>query len=679
MIERPRPRLGIAAATLVAAISAGPIPPSSATTADTTTASAITASTTTEQRSSETRRLPGVLVVETLDEAEPAVTVPILPSAGRALLRSEPFDAAQVPAGGFTLCHADSVPADVVADVVVALETWSDTLALDGPTISVDFEWQSLGGSSTLGLAGPTEFVLDPQLPLTDTAYPIALANQLSGQDLNGAGCGEASSEITLYLNSQAGGDGSLWNIGDDEATDAEVDLSTVVLHEVGHGLGLVSSARATNNIVSWPAAGVPAYIYDRFFAECPSESSSGCSEALTPLTLGDTAGLANTRLWFQTPTGPPLELYAPNDWSSGSSVSHLDEVRYPSDSGFSLMTPYLRKSETFSAVDPALQTLIQALGWPLAVRPAAPSGVIAVAADRRIDVDFAGPALAAGAPPLFHRVTVSSGTTTIRTIDTSKESVSIGGLTNGTAYSVSVASLNDAGSSPRVTPTPNRFIPLELPPFATAERAVTQLHQDLLGVIPSPADTALTTAELRSSRSLGDLARQVAADERLEPRLQVVRLYLGFFERDPDPAGLRYWFDEVGRGVSLDVVASSFAIASEFEQGQVVPDAEFIDAAYGRILDRLPDEAGRAYWLTELGRGLDRGQMLILFAESAEHVAKTRIDAPMIAVSFGMLDRAMTGAERDAFTPIVARSGASGLAAYLVNGQAYAERHQPR
>ncbi len=628
------------------------------------------------------QRLPGVLILDTLPGTPGrSATETIQPdTAGRsALLRSDASEKLTSPAGGFTLCHDASVPAAVLADVLTALQEWSETLAMSGPTIAIDFGWIPLTGNGSLGVAGPSEFIVDPRLPLPGTGYPIALANELLGTDENGPGCGAANSEMALYLNSTAGGDGSLWNIGDDSAIDNQVDLSTVVLHEVGHGLGVVSAAQLVNDRIEWPRTSTPIYVYDHYFGECSSESVVGCDSELTPLNSANSNSLRGTRLWFRNLSGQALELHAPTEWSGGSSVSHLDEVRYPASSGFSLMTPYLRRGETFGSVDPALQSLVQTLGWRLSSVPAPPSNVSATAGNGRIDISFQRPTLASGAPATAYRVTLSANGSIVRSADTGAGVLGFEGLTNGVAHQVQVAAINSAGSSAAAIASNNRLIPLELPPFATAEGAARQLYRDLLGLDPSAAESAAIASRLRSTSSLAAEASTVAADARLERRLQVVRLYLGFFERDPDPAGLQYWFDEVGRGVSLDVVASSFAIASEFQQGQTVPASDFIDAAYGRILDRSPDEVGKAYWLTQLARGLDRGQMLILFSESAEHVAKTRVPANVLAISFGMLARPLTTTESADFASVVSGSGAPGLARQLAASADYDLRHRPR
>ncbi len=592
--------------------------------------------------------------------------------------------AVSVAVDGFVLCHEPDVPAAVVADIVQALAAWNAVLGLSGPPIGVDLRWVDLAGPSSLGVAGPVNFVSGPGLPRPLTRYPVALANHLLGADQNGPGCAGAGAEIVVSLNRSAGGDGSLWNIGDEQATTAQIDLSTVAMHEIGHGLGLVSSAGSGSGELRWPYDGGSPYRYDQHFGLCESESATGCDGALNPLDPANgTAGLTSTRLWFDAAGGHRLELHAPSAWAAGSSVAHLDETRYPASSPFGLMTPFFRRGEVVQTVDAASQSVLQTLGWTLARPPVPPSQVVATRGDASVSVSFAAAPLTAAdgaavaAPATTHRITVRRGGAVAATVDTLGSPVTVRGLTNGVRYAVDVRAVNSAGPSGPPASVPE-VVPLELPPFATAESAIETLSRGLLGLAPDRRDLADGAARLRTGTSIPAEASRLAASNRMERRLQVIRLYLGFFERDPDPGGLAYWFAEVERGVTLDVIASSFAIASEFDRGRTVPTPEFVDAAYRRILGRAPDADGRNYWETTLGRGLDRGQMLILFTQSAEHVAKTAVRADVISVSFGLLGRIPVDAEATAFGDVAAAGGRAALAAQLAAGPEFFDRFDP-
>lgn len=93
----------------------------------------------------------------------------------------------------------------------------------------------------TLGEAGPTSVFRDfAGAPLANTYYPSALADRLAGMDL-----APSENDIEAQFNSSFGTTcpfPQTWYYGLDGApgTDA-VDLLSVVLHELGHGMGFLS------------------------------------------------------------------------------------------------------------------------------------------------------------------------------------------------------------------------------------------------------------------------------------------------------------------------------------------------------------------------------------------------------------------------------------------------------
>ena len=98
-----------------------------------------------------------------------------------------------------------------------------------------------------LGQAGPTGFISDfSHAPIAGVAYPIALANALSGTDLNGS-IAEISAQFnSLVDNSTCLGD-SNWYYGYDGNHGKDVDLLEVLLHEFAHGFGFVGNT-STNS-----------------------------------------------------------------------------------------------------------------------------------------------------------------------------------------------------------------------------------------------------------------------------------------------------------------------------------------------------------------------------------------------------------------------------------------------
>ncbi len=110
-----------------------------------------------------------------------------------------------------------------------------------------------------------------------------------------------------------------------------------------------------------------------------------------------------------------------------------------------------------------------------------------------------------------------------------------------------------------------------------------------------------------------------------------VYRLYAAYFLRQPDQGGFDYWLDVYSSGSNLDGISNSFAVQPEFVQTYgTLDDAQFVDLVYNNVLGRAPDGGGRAHWISALGGGFSRGELMISFSESAEFVGRTQTTEPM-------------------------------------------------
>lgn len=95
--------------------------------------------------------------------------------------------------------------------------------------------------------------------------------------------------------------------------------------------------------------------------------------------------------------------------------------------------------------------------------------------------------------------------------------------------------------------------------------------------------------------------------------------LYLGFFGRAPDTAGLYYWSNQISMGLSPIEVAKGFAQSAEFSQKYGPLDAGAkITLAYQNILERLPDPGGHAYWTNRLQTGTSIGEIVWSLVDAA-------------------------------------------------------------
>lgn len=129
-----------------------------------------------------------------------------------------------------------------------------------------------------------------------------------------------------------------------------------------------------------------------------------------------------------------------------------------------------------------------------------------------------------------------------------------------------------------------------------------------------------------------------IVTTESLEgPQLsdQIRRLYLAYFDREPDPGGLREWMVARARGGSLQGVSSAFAASTEFqnEYGSL-SDEEFVELVYLNVLGRPAEPAGRTFWLGQLAAGMSRGRLMTEFSEGPEFRNRTLTTTPALPLA---------------------------------------------
>ncbi len=170
----------------------------------------------------------------------------------------------------------------------------------------------------------------------------------------------------------------------------------------------------------------------------------------------------------------------------------------------------------------------------------------------------------------------------------------------------------------------------------------ITQQYLDFLGRSPDAGGLAFWNHQLDSGVHPATLIQSMAEQPEFEAVIApLVRLYVAYFLRSPDIGGLEFWTGRIRAGQDIASISQNFAGSTEFSNTYgALNDAEFIDLVYRNVLSRASDEGGRGYWLQQMARGLDRGQVMTNFSESAENRTATYGDVRATMLYIGMLDR---------------------------------------
>jgi hypothetical protein len=261
-----------------------------------------------------------------------------------------------------------------------AADKWADLLdSSQAIVVGAAFHLLSCDASATsLGAGGTNTAHRDfTGAPVVNTWYPAALANALAGADL-----APDSDHIDAFFNS-AIDDAScafpkVWYYGlDANPPDGTVDFVSVVLHELGHGLGFQSfvdlgSGARLNNFDDIFTLWLEDHTAGELFSEMTDAArvaasvNTGNLHWVSPDVVAQSDGLTSGR----HPSGH-VEMHAPDPLDPGSSVSHFSTSVTPD--------VVMKPSLTGATHDVGLAAaLMQDLGWSGSQpAPAANSGSV--------------------------------------------------------------------------------------------------------------------------------------------------------------------------------------------------------------------------------------------------------------------------------------------------------------
>ena len=328
--------------------------------------------------------------------------------------------------------------------VQAAVDVWAENFESKVP-INIEATWGRSSSFSVLGSARPGSYFANfVGAPDPSLWYPSALANALAGKDLD-----RDNPEIIITVNSLA----SWYRGGGVGPSKTEYDLQSVMLHEIAHGLGFLSTD-SYDEFFGYGSIDQPTP-YDAYaqtgdgrrLSDLPSPSLE-LGEALTSkLVWSGANGIAANG-------GVKPILYSPKKYEDGSSISHLDEATFDNAGKNAVMSPNLAAGEIFHEPGPLLLAMMQdlrvkppvgiAVGIPQVVRNAE-----ALVSDSGAIVKFEPPANARAAQITSY--TVKNDKTGAERSYTNGPAI-FSGLKNGTSYTFTITASNSLGTSPPVT-----------------------------------------------------------------------------------------------------------------------------------------------------------------------------------------------------------------------------------
>jgi hypothetical protein len=259
----------------------------------------------------------------------------------------------------FVIKFIETPPSNVIEVINAAINIWSEVINTRVP-INISISYRSLG-PSTLGNAGPSLLYANfANAPLSGIFYPVATAESLAGVNLNGD-----QPDINVNINS----DFSNFYIGLGVPNSNQYDLLSVLLHEIGHGLGIIGGIQLGTkpNTATYSVK----HVFDNSI--CDSNSNFALKSPYLQETTFLYDLVTSSNLFFSGKTtsynlGENTRLNAPRNFSSGSSVYHVSPEIYKVGDINSFMVPALANGEINRSISPVIKSLLNDAGWNLGV-----------------------------------------------------------------------------------------------------------------------------------------------------------------------------------------------------------------------------------------------------------------------------------------------------------------------
>lgn len=270
-------------------------------------------------------------------------------------------------------CNGDEWPAEAMNAFEFALLIWTEHINSD-VLIKVKANWTNLG-ENTLGSARSPSVVQLANAGEPDTWYTIAQLSAITGRPIRNQ-LDDTEYDIEMNVNCSFAD----WYFGTDaNVPENKSDFVTVVLHEIGHGIGFSGSMKGDPDAetAEWGVGNeeLEPLIFDRFSADgnfnhlinetVYPNPSADLYDALT----GERGGvffdgpIANNTLVGQE--ADRAKLYSPNPFNEGSSYSHFDQDTFRKSIN-ALMLPFIDRTFAVHSPGPLFCGTLSDMGWPL-------------------------------------------------------------------------------------------------------------------------------------------------------------------------------------------------------------------------------------------------------------------------------------------------------------------------
>jgi hypothetical protein len=228
--------------------------------------------------------------------------------------------------------------------------------------IYVQANWRTQN-QNVLGSCGPTDYYSNFEgAPHENRFYPIALVEKITKEEITGQSNPDMEADFNKSIN---------WYFGiDGQTPDSLYDFVTVVLHEMGHGLGFTGFFYAVGDTGTYANLNIgDATSFDQLVIKKNGDRLLDTLLFPNPSDQLLEAFISNN-LYGNSPVatidggGYIPRLYAPNIWNEGSSIYHLNDATYAEGNPNSLMTHAFGQGEAIHDPGPITKGIMADIGW---------------------------------------------------------------------------------------------------------------------------------------------------------------------------------------------------------------------------------------------------------------------------------------------------------------------------